>query len=252
MGIASVPIASQKRQCLEAGAWTTRYTDSTEFPLRHKQSNSAPSSAMIIAQPPLTMTSGGLSKSVAELEDASQAYRLVQLERDKAKKGTGTSYDRHVEHYVTFWDNYEDDLCLRDPTRTRLPAFPITAAKTAMFLQHESTREKVCIHVTGLWSLADYPQRKAGSKETIAGSNLGKSHISGVISALENYRVHHAYQHKDDPDAQTPLRNDARIKRFEKSAKQDEPKRVQQAQALKAVGTSSGTCVRESGSLIHD
>jgi hypothetical protein len=83
-------------------------------------------------------------------------------------------------------------------------------------------------------------QIKAGSKETIPGTNLGKSHISGVISALENHRLNQAYLHKNDAEAQITLRSDIRIKRFEELAKSNEPKRYAQAQLLKAVGTSSG------------
>jgi hypothetical protein len=87
---------------------------------------------------------------------------------------------------------------------------------------------------------ASASQFVSGSNTTLPGSNLGKSHISGVISALENHRLNHAYQHKEDSEAQITLRSDVRIRRFEEASKSNEPKRIEQAQALKAAGTSSG------------
>ena len=79
-----------------------------------------------------------------------------------------------------------------------------------------------------------------GSQRTVAGSNVGKSSISGAISALEKYRLNRAYLHKDDPESQITLRSDVRIRQFEEVSKSNEPKRVEQAQMLKAIGTSSG------------
>jgi hypothetical protein len=86
-------------------------------------------------------------------------------------------------------------------------------------------------------------QCKRGAEKTIAGSNLGKAHIAQVTSALESWRLHHGYLYKDQPDAQVPLRSDIRVRTFERSAKHNEPKRIEQAQSLKAVGTSSGQSV---------
>ena len=79
-----------------------------------------------------------------------------------------------------------------------------------------------------------------GSQKTVTGSNVGKSSISGAISALEKYRLNHAYLHKDDPESQITLRSDIRIRQFEEVSKSNEPKRIEQAQMLKAIGTSSG------------
>jgi hypothetical protein len=79
-----------------------------------------------------------------------------------------------------------------------------------------------------------------GSQKTVAGSNVGKSSISGAISMLEKYWLNHAYLHKDDPESQVTLRSDIRIRQFEEASKSNEPKRIEQAQMLKAIGTSSG------------
>ena len=89
----------------------------------------------------------GMQQSLADLEAASHAFRLAQAESDQKKKGTGATYDRHVRRYNDFWDRYQAELCLGNPQRVSVPSFPITAAKVAMFLQHESTREKVSLHL---------------------------------------------------------------------------------------------------------
>jgi hypothetical protein len=57
---------------------------------------------------------------------------------------------------------------------------------------------------------------------------------------LEKSRLNHAYQHKDDSESQITLRSDIRIRQFEDASKSNEPKRIEHAQMLKAVGTSSG------------
>jgi stalled ribosome alternative rescue factor ArfA len=84
-----------------------------------------------------------MRQSLADLKASLHAFRLAQAEKDQKGKGTGVTYDRHVRHYTEFWEAYQSKLCLADPLRASLPSFPITAAKVAMFLQHETTREKV-------------------------------------------------------------------------------------------------------------
>ena len=79
-----------------------------------------------------------------------------------------------------------------------------------------------------------------GTKQEIPGSQVGRSTIQQAISALENVRLREQHLYLDDPDAQKPLRSDFRIQTAEKLAKENEPKRIQNAQALKAAGTSAG------------
>ena len=71
-------------------------------------------------------------------------------------KGTAKSYPRQVSNYKSWFDVVQACTIKKDPTRAVIPAFPITAAKVAMFLHHESTREKVgdspC-HVNGAYVL---------------------------------------------------------------------------------------------------
>ena len=84
-----------------------------------------------------------MRQSLADLEAESHGFRLAQAEKDQKGKGTGATYDRHVRRYTEFWEAYQAKLCLANPLRVSLPSFPITAAKVSMFLQHETTREKV-------------------------------------------------------------------------------------------------------------
>ncbi|KAJ6565000.1 hypothetical protein DFH09DRAFT_1363966, partial [Mycena vulgaris] len=74
--------------------------------------------------------------------------------------------------------------------------------------------------------------------ETIAGSSIGKSQISQVISALESARLNFQHEYKSCSNAQNSLRNDTRIRQFEAAVKHDEPKRAEKAQITKAAGKS--------------
>jgi hypothetical protein len=87
--------------------------------------------------------SAGLQSSLDKLEHASQAYRLRQVTNDWDNNQTGHSYGRHIRRYELFWADYQARLSWDNPHCTAIPAQPITPAKASMFLQHESTREKV-------------------------------------------------------------------------------------------------------------
>ncbi|KAI9568515.1 hypothetical protein HD554DRAFT_732990 [Boletus coccyginus] len=87
-------------------------------------------------------------------------------------KGTARCYPRQVQNYRTWFEQEQSRIAASDPSRVALPAFPVTAAKVAAFLHHESTHKKL----------------KRGSRsKTIEGSLLGKSHIAQAINALENH-----------------------------------------------------------------
>jgi hypothetical protein len=103
-------------------------------------------------------------------------------------------------------------------------------------------RKLVYIWIDYVVHIADvqFLQLMPGSQRMVTGSNVGKSSISGAISALEKFRLNCTYQHKDDPKSQITLRSDICIRQFEDASKSNEPKRIEQAQMLKAVGTSSG------------
>ncbi|KAJ7839747.1 hypothetical protein B0H13DRAFT_1562455, partial [Mycena leptocephala] len=92
---------------------------------------------------------------------------------EQEDKATPKTYDRHLKSYKTWWDAAELAKVLQNNKLVALPAMPIIASKVAMFLQYETTREK---------------KKRGGTNETIAGSSVGKSQISQVISALESHR----------------------------------------------------------------
>ncbi len=71
---------------------------------------------------------------------------------------------------------------------------------------------------------------------------MGHSHISQVINSLERHRKDHQHELEYQACAESliPLRHDIRISTYEKGSRVDEPKRVQEAHALKATGVSSG------------
>jgi hypothetical protein len=126
----------------------------------------------------------GMHQSLAELDAASHTFRLAQVENDHKRKGTGTTYDRHVRRYVQFWSQYQAELNLGNPLRVSVPWFPITVANASMFLQHESTREKVGFSAEFVAARSHnlHLQLIPGSQRTVTCSNVGKSSIWGAIS----------------------------------------------------------------------
>ena len=59
-------------------------------------------------------------------------------------KGTGKCYPHQVQNYRAWFKQEQSWIATSNPSRVALPAFPVTAAKVAAFLHHESTCEKVC------------------------------------------------------------------------------------------------------------
>ncbi|KAJ7201443.1 hypothetical protein C8J57DRAFT_1102934, partial [Mycena rebaudengoi] len=76
------------------------------------------------------------------LEAESHAIRLQSQVKEQEDKGTSKTYGRHLTSYQNWWDSSEADKVSKNPQVVAIPALPITAAKVAMFLQYESTREK--------------------------------------------------------------------------------------------------------------
>ncbi|KAI0073663.1 hypothetical protein K474DRAFT_1602967 [Panus rudis PR-1116 ss-1] len=169
---------------------------------------------------------GGLQTSLEELDLASHAARKEIVAHQQSDKGTSTAYSRHLANYLKWWATYQADEDKKNPARVAIPAEPITAAKVAMFLQHESSRPK--------------RKRRGDMSELQEGTTVGRSAISQAISALERHRSENAHLYKADREAQVPLRLDNRVRAFEEAAKHNEPKRIAQAQVLKASGTSAG------------
>lgn len=69
---------------------------------------------------------------------------------------------------------------------------------------------------------------------------MGVSTIKAVISALEYQRRKDAHLYPNDIEADKPLRKDDRIRKIEAAVKHNQPKKVAEAQSLKAAGSSLG------------
>jgi hypothetical protein len=184
------------------------------------------------------------------LEQESHQLRLRIGEKELEGKGTAKSYPRQVQNYQLWFEADQARIAAEDGARVPIPAFPVTAAKVSMFLNHETTREKVSLCPSPLRQ--DCPptsaisplraQYKQGGKSTIQGSSLGKSHVAQVINALKKYRLNHEHLHPHDHETHVSLRKDSRIRAFESASRHNEPKRVERSQTVKAAGTSSGEC----------
>lgn len=88
----------------------------------------------------------GLAASLAALKTESHALRVARASKEQNDKSTGKTYMRHINCYVRWWEAYQDSQCEEMPSWTPIPAFPITASRAAMYLEYESSREKVNGH----------------------------------------------------------------------------------------------------------
>ncbi|KAF9232053.1 hypothetical protein BU15DRAFT_67816 [Melanogaster broomeanus] len=143
-----------------------------------------------------------------DMEAHAVRARVIADERDD--KETKRSYARHVRNYVVWWENEQSRLASECPTRPRIPALPITPAKVVLFLDYETTREKL---------------RQSMPWRTNAGMTSTCTSTS--------------------PDTQRRLRDDTRVRAIESASKHNEPKRIDTAQTLKAAGTSQDTYTKE-------
>lgn len=86
---------------------------------------------------------GRIDRSLQFLESQSQAVRMEIRTKEQANKATPGTYSRHVNSYQSWWDVAEALKVSQNRNLVALPAFPIISAKVSMFLQYETTREKV-------------------------------------------------------------------------------------------------------------
>ncbi|CAK5262885.1 unnamed protein product [Mycena citricolor] len=172
------------------------------------------------------------AQALAELDLKTHELRLESKRAEQSDKGTTRSYQRHIDGYFGWWENNNMRRIQDNPNAVQINSLPITAAKASPFLEYEMTREKK-------------KRGKSGSMETVAGSSVGKSHVSQVINALEQYRFNTAHLYKSCPEAQLGLRQDSRIRQFESASKHNEPKRAEKAQIIKAAGGMSDTYTSE-------
>jgi hypothetical protein len=172
---------------------------------------------------------GGMALPLAKLDSDSHAVRMKQAEIEQKDKQTTKAYLLAVNSYEKWWGMYQDGLRTSDPGYTVTPAFPVTAAKVAIFLDYETTRPKVRVIALSSYNFNAHlraltPQCKQGSAKTIPNSTVGKQAISQRINALENWRLNHHHLYKDNHEAQISLCFDNRIQWIESAAKHNEPK----------------------------
>ncbi|KAF9059158.1 hypothetical protein BDP27DRAFT_1371825 [Rhodocollybia butyracea] len=154
--------------------------------------------------------------TLEELEACTHETSLQLKQAIHDDKGTAVAYQRHFGNYATF---------LGQAHRT-LSAIPITATKVSLFLAMERER----------------PKRTHNGLD-IPGTRVGFEHLKQCVSALEYHRFNHKHEpcYKADPASQVPLRDDTRIKTFEKVAKANWPNVIADSHSRKAAGTSADT-----------
>ena len=85
-----------------------------------------------------------MQHSLMLLKQETHNVRLKIGQKEMEGKGTAKCYLRQVQNYQVWFEQEQSQVTVSDPSRAPLPAFPVTAAKVATFLHHESTWEKVC------------------------------------------------------------------------------------------------------------
>jgi hypothetical protein len=81
--------------------------------------------------------------SLQLLESESHSIRLIIRAKEQEDKVTPKTYEHHYNCYEAWWNAAEVAKVTQNPRLVALPAMPIIAAKVVMFLQYETTREKV-------------------------------------------------------------------------------------------------------------
>lgn len=107
-------------------------------------SPSLPVTGLFVSPPKLTPRT---KRSYAMLEADSHALQHEILEQEREDKTTKRIYERGLKSYCEWFEHNQVRVVAADPELVPLPALPITAAKVAMFLQHEMTREKKKVSV---------------------------------------------------------------------------------------------------------
>ena len=83
------------------------------------------------------------ANSLAYIEAALHEAWIQRAAAERSDKGTGVAYACHVQNYGEWWDGYQASQLKEDPSWSQILAFPIMAAKAALFLDHEVSWMKV-------------------------------------------------------------------------------------------------------------
>ncbi|KAE8217405.1 hypothetical protein CF319_g8499 [Tilletia indica] len=192
---------------------------------------SAPSSSSSPGRPASAATHARASTitalTAAQLQAEAIAIRkrLCAVHLDKTKSD--------YESYLNEYERYCND---RQPP---IAPYPITAPKTALFLDFCMKREH---YVSG---------RKGDSseeKKTIAGTQLGLSAIKQRINALEWFRKANEdewCEHAEYAETRVKLRDNATISQLETAVRRDKRNRANAGQEQKAMGSSSATLKKD-------
>jgi hypothetical protein len=85
----------------------------------------------------------GMAKSMNDIEMESYDIRDGVRTKRQADTQTQQTYSRYVAAYQKWWETDQWLRVQRDPTYTAISPFPILASKVVLFLNFETSREKV-------------------------------------------------------------------------------------------------------------
>ena len=145
-------------------------------------------------------------RSMMLLEQETHKVRLRIGKKEMEGKGMVKSYPHQVCNYQTWFDVAQACTVEKDPTRVVIPAFPITTTKTAMFLHHELTCEKVgdspC-HADGAYILDHSTGGAAGPM--LSRAPQWKSHTLPRSSMPWRSMLNHKHKHPLGHETRIPL-----------------------------------------------
>lgn len=84
-----------------------------------------------------------MAKSMNDIEMESYDIRDGVRTKRQADTQTQQTYSRYVAAYQKWWETDQWLRVQRDPTYTAISPFPILASKVVLFLNFETSREKV-------------------------------------------------------------------------------------------------------------
>jgi hypothetical protein len=91
------------------------------------------------------MPNARIEESLAILEAKTHQTRMQLAKSQQDDRATGGSYNKQVKKYERWWKADQALRCAEDSKWMAVPPFPVTPTKVALFLEYETTREKVSI-----------------------------------------------------------------------------------------------------------
>ena len=133
--------------------------------------------------------------STISIDMQAHLNRLALQTKLTEGKGTEDAYPRHIKNYENFWNAYQEGEVKKNPNHRWVNAHPIIGAKVSLFLQYDSTRNKVCISAHTVHSPSQQSKSAIVLGVKFQGPRLGKKasssqsmHFNDTCESINTYR----------------------------------------------------------------